>query len=307
MLRQWYSQRFSQLIRPMTLRHHLVTMTNGKPLAKTNQRIIHSLIVFLVWIVFFHSTSCSAFVFGVQASQRSPKTPDNSISKQRPCNCNFKFLAASTWWPCAFQADICPNNYSICWNSGRQQSPLQFECHHKLSSLICYYRNNDSNNDSSPHNSDNDSSPRNSNCNYKSKTTQAWWMLFASHQNRCQQCNDKKWKSFMPKLAQQLQQHSMHKISCSFPSKMTQQLWWQHTLFTHFSWLLSPFLQEPSKLLQPPFATTCYKMLSPYLQRDVLSSFGQWAFATAAHFDSLPLRYLSGQNQEAVQGGEQYV
>jgi hypothetical protein len=49
-------------------------MTNGESLAKINQRTIHSLITFLVWIMFFHSTSCNASVFGVQASQRSPKT-----------------------------------------------------------------------------------------------------------------------------------------------------------------------------------------------------------------------------------------
>jgi hypothetical protein len=29
--------------------------------------------------VFFHSTSCNAFVFGVQAFQRSPKTPSKTI------------------------------------------------------------------------------------------------------------------------------------------------------------------------------------------------------------------------------------
>ncbi len=56
-----------------------------------NQRTIHSLIVFLVWIVFFHSTSCNAFVLGIQASQRSPKMPSKTIqlsndspAKQRP-------------------------------------------------------------------------------------------------------------------------------------------------------------------------------------------------------------------------------
>jgi hypothetical protein len=63
----------------MTLRHHLLTMKNGKSLAKTIQSTIHSLITFLVWIVFIHSTSCNAFVFGVQASQRSPKMPSKTI------------------------------------------------------------------------------------------------------------------------------------------------------------------------------------------------------------------------------------
>jgi hypothetical protein len=53
-------------------------MTNGKSLAKTNQRTINALIAFLEWIVFFHSTSCNAFVLGVQAFQ-SPKTPSKTI------------------------------------------------------------------------------------------------------------------------------------------------------------------------------------------------------------------------------------
>ncbi len=43
-----------------------------------NQRTITSLIAFLVRIVFYHSTSCNAFVLGVQAS-RSPKMPSKTI------------------------------------------------------------------------------------------------------------------------------------------------------------------------------------------------------------------------------------
>ncbi len=35
--------------------------------------------MFLMWIMFFHSTSCNSFVLGVQASQRSPKTPSKTI------------------------------------------------------------------------------------------------------------------------------------------------------------------------------------------------------------------------------------
>jgi hypothetical protein len=54
-------------------------MTNGKFLAKTNQRTINALIPFLVWIVFFHSTSCNPLVLGVQASRRSPKMPSKTI------------------------------------------------------------------------------------------------------------------------------------------------------------------------------------------------------------------------------------
>ncbi len=44
-----------------------------------NQRTIHSLITFLVWIPSFHSTSCNSFILGVQASQRSPKMPSKTI------------------------------------------------------------------------------------------------------------------------------------------------------------------------------------------------------------------------------------
>ena len=54
---------------PMTSKHYLVTMTNGDSLTKTNRGTMNSLIVFLLWIVFFHSTSCNAFVFGVQSFQ----------------------------------------------------------------------------------------------------------------------------------------------------------------------------------------------------------------------------------------------
>ncbi len=63
----------------MTLRHHLVTMTNGEFLAKMNQRTMFALIACLVWIVSFYSTSCDAFVLGVQASWRSPKTTNKTI------------------------------------------------------------------------------------------------------------------------------------------------------------------------------------------------------------------------------------
>jgi hypothetical protein len=63
----------------MTLRHHLVTMTNGESLGKIKRRTNFALITFLVWILSFHSTRCNAFVLGVQASQRSPKTPGTTI------------------------------------------------------------------------------------------------------------------------------------------------------------------------------------------------------------------------------------
>ena len=48
-------------------------MIIGKSLAKMNRGTTNAFIAFLVWIVFFHSTSCNAFVLGVQAL-RNPKT-----------------------------------------------------------------------------------------------------------------------------------------------------------------------------------------------------------------------------------------
>ncbi len=48
-------------------------MTIGKSLAKLSRGTTNAFIAFLVWIVFFHSTSCNAFVLGVQAL-RNPKT-----------------------------------------------------------------------------------------------------------------------------------------------------------------------------------------------------------------------------------------
>ncbi len=74
MLRQWSSC----LSDPVTLRHHVVTMKNGESLAKTIRRTINALSTFLVWIVLFHSTSCNAFVLGIQAFW-SPKTPSKMI------------------------------------------------------------------------------------------------------------------------------------------------------------------------------------------------------------------------------------
>jgi hypothetical protein len=54
-------------------------MTNGESLGKMNRRTNFALIMFLVWILSFHSTSFNAFVLGVQASRRSPKMPSTSI------------------------------------------------------------------------------------------------------------------------------------------------------------------------------------------------------------------------------------
>jgi hypothetical protein len=72
-------------------------MTNGKSLAKMNQRTIFALIAFLVWFVSFHSTSCNALVFGVQASQRIPMMPSKTIqlTNNGPATTTSSFFAAS--------------------------------------------------------------------------------------------------------------------------------------------------------------------------------------------------------------------
>jgi hypothetical protein len=80
-------------------------MTNGESLAKMNQRTIYSLISFLVWIVFFHSTSCNAFIFGVQASQRSPKTSSKTIQSTNngPATTTSSFLQLPNDGPAHFE------------------------------------------------------------------------------------------------------------------------------------------------------------------------------------------------------------
>ncbi len=80
-------------------------MTNGKSLAKTNWRTIHSLITFLVWFLSVHSTSYNAFVFGVQASQRSPKTPSKTIqlTNNGPATITSSFLQLPNDGPAHFE------------------------------------------------------------------------------------------------------------------------------------------------------------------------------------------------------------
>jgi hypothetical protein len=80
-------------------------MTNGKSLAKTNQRTIDSLITFLVWIVFFHSTSCNEFVFGKQAVQRSPKMPSKTFQQTNngPATTTSSFLQLPNDGPAHFE------------------------------------------------------------------------------------------------------------------------------------------------------------------------------------------------------------
>ncbi len=76
-----------------------MTMTNGESLAKMNQRTNFALITFLVCILSFHSTSCNAFIFGVQAFQ-SPKTPskiNNALSFGGKSNKSFDNETVSTF------------------------------------------------------------------------------------------------------------------------------------------------------------------------------------------------------------------
>ena len=73
-----------------------------------------------------------------------------------------------------------------------------------------------------------------------------------------------------PKSAQQIQWHKTHRISCCLASKTTQQLWQQCLPILHFSWLLSHFLQELIKSLQPPFTTILSSWLMNWLQREHL-------------------------------------
>ena len=93
-------QGFSQFIQSHWLwRHHLVTTTVGKSLAKMNQGTINALIAFLVWIVFFHSSSCNAFVLGVQVFC-SPKTPskiNNALSFGGKSNKSFNNETVSSF------------------------------------------------------------------------------------------------------------------------------------------------------------------------------------------------------------------
>ncbi len=80
-------------------RHHLVTTRIGKSLVKMNQWTINALIAFLVWIVFFHSSSCNAFVLGVQVFC-SPKTPskiNNALSFGGKSNKSFNNETVSSF------------------------------------------------------------------------------------------------------------------------------------------------------------------------------------------------------------------
>ncbi len=97
----------------MTLRHHLVTMTNGESLAKTNWRTINALIAFLVWIVFFHSTSCNAFVLGLKAFW-CPKTPSKTIpfTNDGPAIATSIFLQLPNGGPAHFEQLPVLNDYS---------------------------------------------------------------------------------------------------------------------------------------------------------------------------------------------------
>jgi hypothetical protein len=85
-------------------------MTNGKSLAKMNRRTIFALIKVLVWIASFHSTSCNAFVLGVQASQRGPKMPSTTIqlTNNGPANTTSSFLQLPKDSPAHFKQTFIP-------------------------------------------------------------------------------------------------------------------------------------------------------------------------------------------------------
>ncbi len=74
-------------------------------MAKMNQRTIFVLIAFLVWILSFHSTSYNAFVFGVQASQRSSMTPTKTIqlTNNGPATTTSSFLQLPNDGPAHFE------------------------------------------------------------------------------------------------------------------------------------------------------------------------------------------------------------
>jgi hypothetical protein len=106
-------------------------MTNGKSLAKMNQRSINALITFLVWIVFFHSTSRNAFVLGVQASQ-SPKMPSKTIlfTNNGPASTTSSFLQLPNDGPVHFKQLPVLNSPAITTSSFLQlpnDNPAHFE------------------------------------------------------------------------------------------------------------------------------------------------------------------------------------
>jgi hypothetical protein len=147
-------------------------MTNGKSLAKTNQRTIHSLVAFLVWILSFHSTSCNAFVLGVQASQRSPKMPSKTIqlTNNGPAITTSSFLQLPKDSPAHFKWTFIPTTTA---STGLQADN---DCHSSLNDITAPQ--------AFPATTATMTAtmiqvPRNNNCNYKSNN-QVCQMLFAS-------------------------------------------------------------------------------------------------------------------------------
>jgi hypothetical protein len=112
------------------------------------QGTINALIAFLVWIVFFHSSSCNAFVLGVQVFH-SPQTPSKINNFGIKSNKSFnnetvssfqlvvasvatKFLKGSTSNSPAFEQLPVPNDHSTAFkqlsvsNDGRAITALSF-------------------------------------------------------------------------------------------------------------------------------------------------------------------------------------
>jgi hypothetical protein len=163
--------------------------------AKTNQKTIQSHIAFLVWILSFHSTSCNAFVLGVQASQRSPKMPSTTIqlTNNGPAITTSSFLQL-------------PND------SPAKQPPVPHNgpAHFKQLSVPMTTTSTGLQADNDCHSSLNDvTAPQAfpamaatmtaTMTQVPAMTTAITKMtiklikcFFASHQNRCQQCNSKK-------------------------------------------------------------------------------------------------------------------
>ncbi len=104
-------------------------MTNGKFLAKTNRRTINALILFLVGIVFFYSTSCNAINLGVQAFQ-IPKTPSKTIlsTNNSPAIATTSFLKLPNDGPANFvQPPVPINNSSFKQLSVPHDGPVHFK------------------------------------------------------------------------------------------------------------------------------------------------------------------------------------
>ncbi len=171
-------------------------MTIGESSAKTNWRTINALIAFLVWIMFFNSESCNAFILEVQAFW-SPKTPSKMIlfANNGSAITTSSVLQLPNEGPAHFKQLPVPNDNSafnilqICIPTTTIYTRLQaYNDHHSSLNDVTAPQAFSAMAVTITH--------HNNSCNKKSDTSQAWCMLFASCQNKCQQCKNKKWKFF---------------------------------------------------------------------------------------------------------------